>query len=489
MIESSPLAAPPIRFRVNGRAVEITDEPGGRRLLDVLRLDLGLTGAKEGCGEGECGACSVLLDGAVVNSCLLPVGQADGHEVVTVEGLADGDRLSPLQQSFLETGGTQCGMCTPGLLVAAHALLELGRPAGEPDVREAIAGNLCRCTGYTKVVEAIEAAGAVHRPARVAGVQDAPVAGELPASPAVPATVRRHHGSIRSDPRLVRPTSLPDAVARLTADPALRPFAGGTDLMVELAHGSASPGRPLLDLWELDELRGIEVIHDELALGALTTWTELLDSTVARHALPVLGEAAATVGAVQVRNRGTIGGNCVTASPAGDLLPVLLATDASLEVAGPGGTRTIRADAFWTGYRTTALAPGELLVAVRVPLVPGRRVRYRKVGTRRALAIAKVSIALAWQDGATAAGTGGTGRGRWRGVRVALGSVAPTPIRVLRTEAVLEGRLPDLAIANEAAATVRAEITPIDDIRSTADYRREVTGRILRRIVLDGAQG
>jgi carbon-monoxide dehydrogenase small subunit len=147
-----------IRFLLNGESVEVA-VPGMRRLLDVLREDLGLTGTKEGCGEGECGACSVLVDGMVVDACLVPVCQVDGHVVLTVEGLAprgaEPTRLSPLQAAFLETGGAQCGICTPGMLMAARAYLDHGGgPDGEA-IREAIAGNLCRCTGYTKIVEAI----------------------------------------------------------------------------------------------------------------------------------------------------------------------------------------------------------------------------------------------------------------------------------------------------------------------------------------------
>ena len=470
MTAARPAAAGTIRFRVNGRPIE-AGLPGGRRLLDVLRVDLDLTGTKEGCGEGECGACSVLLDGVLVNSCLIPLGQVEGCDVLTIEGLAVDGRLAPVQQAFLELGGTQCGFCAPGMLLAARALLASGRPAGEPGIREAIAGNLCRCTGYTKIIEAIEA---------VAG--DDPTGALQSAPDPVPVPIILRDGGPRSDSRVIRPTSLPDALARLAADPALRPIAGGTDVMVEQVAGAASPRRTLLDLWELDELRGIEVAHDELVLGAMTTWEDLRSSQLVHHALPVLAEAAASVGAVQVRNRGTIGGNCITASPAGDLLPVLLATDARLEVAGPLGTRSIPADQFWTAYRETALAAGELLVAVRIPLVPGRRVRFRKVGTRRALAIAKVLMAVAWQDQDL-----GGGVGPWQDVRVALGSVAPTPVRARRTEAVLEGRVPDPGLAAAAAAIVRDEITPIDDIRSTADYRRAVTGRILRRIVLDAA--
>ena len=468
MTATLPVITDVIRFQVNGRSVE-AEAPGGRRLLDVLRVDLGLTGTKEGCGEGECGACSVLLDGVLVNACLVPMAQVDGREVVTVEGLADGCSLDPLQQAFLELGGTQCGFCTPGMLVAARAFLRSGHPATEPAIREAIAGNLCRCTGYTKIIEAIEAAGDLGMP---------PVA-RAEAAPSRPASTIAIAGG-GAAPRVVRPTTMYEALAHLAADPQLRPIAGGTDVMVELAAGSASSGHPLLDLWALDELRLIEVEHDELILGALTTYADLRHSPVVHGALPVLAEVAASVGAAQIQNRGTIGGNCMTASPAGDMAPVLLATDARFEIAGPHLTRIVPAELFWTAYRRTAVEPGELLAAVRIPLVPGRHVRYRKVGTRRAQSIAKASIAVAWRTEPGA-------RGAWHDVRVALGSVAPTPIRAPRTEAALEGAAPGPETAARAAVLVRDEITPIDDVRSTAAYRREVTGRVLRRIVLDAA--
>ena len=152
-------------FTVNGEPVEV-EATGSRRLLDVLREDLGLTGTKEGCGEGECGACSVLIDGAVVDACLVPVSQAAGAAVRTVEGLADdGGALGVLQKAFLETGGAQCGICTPGMLMAGHAFLASGTEPSDENIREAIAGNLCRCTGYTKIIDAIALAAerSAHR--------------------------------------------------------------------------------------------------------------------------------------------------------------------------------------------------------------------------------------------------------------------------------------------------------------------------------------
>ena len=143
-----------MRFTLNGTAISL-DVVGTRRLLDVLREDLHLTGTKEGCGEGECGACSVLIDGEVADSCLIAVGQVEGRAVTTVEGLADGGRLTALQQAFIEHGAAQCGICTPGMLLAAHVLLQQPKRLSAADVREGLAGNLCRCTGYTKIIDAV----------------------------------------------------------------------------------------------------------------------------------------------------------------------------------------------------------------------------------------------------------------------------------------------------------------------------------------------
>jgi CO/xanthine dehydrogenase FAD-binding subunit len=275
------------------------------------------------------------------------------------------------------------------------------------------------------------------------------------------------------EPPVTSPGTLSEAYSLLAAGD-WTPIAGGTDLMVRITGEIGDPPDRLLDIWHLDALRGISLAADaDLVIGALSTWTDVRRSPLVLRHLPVLAEAAATIGAAQIQNRGTIGGNVVNASPAGDSLPVLLAADASIVLGGVRGERTVAAGDFWTGYRQTARAADELVLRIVVPLPPGRRLRFRKVGTRRAQAISKVVMSIAWREDA----------GAWRDVRVALGSVAATPVRMPAVEAVLEGSPADAAIADQAAAAIQAAITPIDDVRSTAEYRREVTGRILHRLL------
>jgi xanthine dehydrogenase small subunit len=276
------------------------------------------------------------------------------------------------------------------------------------------------------------------------------------------------------EPPIDVPRNLFEAYERLAAGP-LRPIAGGTDIMVQITGELGPIPERMLDLSRIDALRGISLESDGLVLGARTTYTEIRRSALCREHMPALVEAAATIGAAQIQNRGTLGGNIANASPAGDTLPVLLAADARILVGGQRGEREIGALDFFVAYRQTALAPDELVLQVRFPLPPGRELRFRKVGTRRAQAISKVVMALAWRDGPTG----------WSDVRVALGSVAATPVRAPATEAVLEGARPTPEVVDRAAETLAGELTPIDDVRSTADYRRAVAARVLHRLLRD----
>jgi CO/xanthine dehydrogenase FAD-binding subunit len=279
-----------------------------------------------------------------------------------------------------------------------------------------------------------------------------------------------------AEPPVVSPGTLAEAFDLIASD-SHRPVAGGTDLLVQITGEIGEAPERVIDLWGLDELRGISVQPGTLVIGALTTYTELRRSHEVAEHLPALAEAAATIGAAQIQNRGTLGGNAANASPAGDTLPILLAADAELLVGGIRGERSVPARDFWPAYRTTALAPDELLLRISFPIAADRQVRFRKVGTRRAQAISKVVMALAWEV-----------RGHdpaWRDVRLALGSVAGTPIRAGRSEAVLEGATPTAETADAAAAALSQELSPIDDVRSTADYRRAVAARVLHRLIRD----
>jgi len=282
------------------------------------------------------------------------------------------------------------------------------------------------------------------------------------------------------EPPVVSPRDLAGAYAALagtTPDARIRPIAGGTDLMVAITGELGEPPAAVVDLWSIDALRGIAIRDGAIELGALTTYTDVRRSVLCRDHVPALVEAAATIGAAQIQNRGTLGGNIANASPAGDTLPVLLAADATLVLGSLRGEREVAAGAFWTAYRETALAPDELIVRIRIPIRPDREMRFRKVGTRRAQSISKVVMAVAWRDGS------GGGATVWRDVHVALGSVAPIPMRAARTEAVLEGSPPTPEVADRAAEILAAELAPIDDVRSTAEYRRLVAARILHRCI------
>jgi len=264
--------------------------------------------------------------------------------------------------------------------------------------------------------------------------------------------------------------------------PQLHVLAGGTDLMVSLNMRLIAP-REVLNIWGLDELRGVRLEGNILRIGALTTYTQLIRSPLVAKQCPMLVDAAKTIGAIQTQNRGTIGGNIVNASPAGDTLPVLAACEATLEVGSHRGVRMIPFNRFYTGYRKTVLEADELLLAIRVPLQqPDERLFFYKLGTRRAQAISKVVMAAKAQiDCAQTI----------RSIHIGLGSVAPTVIRARHTESLLTGQLLTPTLIEQAKETIRQEIRPLTDFRSTEAYRRFATGNLLGKFLreLVTAQG
>lgn len=271
---------------------------------------------------------------------------------------------------------------------------------------------------------------------------------------------------------LRRPANLDDALATLAQEPGeWRPFAGGTDLMVLLEAGALRHQR-FISLWGIPELRGVQVTAAALSIGAMTTYTDLLKAPLVQAEFPLLCDAASQTGGVATQNRGTVGGNIGNGSPAADTPPALLVYDAELELVSARGARTVRYDRFHTGYKTSELAADELIARIHLPrrsLTPRGWTTYRKVGTRRAQAIAKVCFAAASRVEGD----------RVEDIRIAFGSVAPTVLRATATEQVLRGQQLSRERISEAVEALRAEIAPIDDIRSTARYRGFVARQML----------
>ena len=380
-----------------------------RRLLDVLREDLGLTGTKEGCGEGECGACSVLLDGEVVDSCLVPVCQVEGASVRTVEGLGHWRRASNvLQAAFLETGGAQCGICTPGMLMAGArpSSPPAARPSDEA-IREAIAGNLCRCTGYTKIVEAIALAAQRRR----AGLSRMPnarrAAGRLPRTAWPRRTRCWPPSTARPDRRRHRPDGPDHRRAGRAAGARPRHLARSTSCAASAIESNALVHR------RADDLRRDPPLPARAPSSCRPSPRPRRPS--ARRRSRTAARSAGT--SSTPRPPATRCRSCSPPTPSSSL------GSGARRAAGARRRLLARVPADRAARRTSSCS------RIRIPLAAGRQVRFRKVGTRRAQAISKVVMALAWQ--ATDDGPGSP----WRDVRLALGSVAATPIRAGRTEA------------------------------------------------------
>ena len=273
----------------------------------------------------------------------------------------------------------------------------------------------------------------------------------------------------------VQPHTLEEAVRHLAEDPELVPAAGCTDLMIRGVEALHQMDR-VIDLLSVPELRGIREVDGDLEIGATTPFSEIRHSSAVRSAFPALAEAAGRIGGWQIQNRATLGGNLANASPAGDSLPVLLALNATVVLASARGLREVPYDSFHSGYRKTALQPGEIVVRIRLPLpAPGTVQAFRKVGTREAQAISKVVVAIA----------GRVEDGRIAEIRLAAGSVAPTPIRLRAAEDAIRGQAVGANAAELAGREAAGAVTPIDDVRSTAEYRKFALERVVRRMILE----
>lgn len=475
-----------VSVTVNGRALPLGATRVHTSALDWLR-DQGLTGAKEGCAEGECGACSVLVARpdptdstasawTAINACLIPAASLDGQEVVTSEGLGTPEHLHPVQHEMAVRGGSQCGYCTPGFICSMAAEFYRRDRSDEstdagPDHEHgevgpngfdlhALSGNLCRCTGYRPIRDAAYALG---RPAQ----DDA-----LARRAASPAPAARATRVADLDGTFVRPGTLADALAVLREHPEAVPVAGSTDHGVEVNLRGLRPAY-VVALDRLAELRGLAVTDDHVEIGAALTLSEIeLGLASAGASIPLLAAVFPQFASRLIRNGATLGGNLGTASPIGDTAPALLALDARLLLASVDGEREVPLASYFTGYRATVKAPDELIRAIRIPLPLAPLTGFHKVAKRRFDDISGVAVAFALDvvDGIVA------------GARIGLGGVAATPVRATSTEVALVGQPWNVETVAAAGRVLSSEGTPIDDQRASAAYRSAMLGQALPRL-------
>ncbi|MDW9507697.1 xanthine dehydrogenase small subunit [Sinorhizobium meliloti] len=468
-----------IRFLLNDRPVELADVSPVQTLLDFLRIDRSLRGTKEGCAEGDCGACTVLvgrlLDGKLkyesVNACIRFVASLDGCHVVTVEALAQPNGpLHPVQQAMVDSHASQCGFCTPGFVMSLYGLWMTNAKPSVQEIEKALQGNLCRCTGYAAIIRAAEAIASV---------------GELGKDPLIVEReeITRQLEALRDgcrveiggeDERVVLPASLDDFAAVLEANPKATIVAGSTDVGLWVTKFMRDIA-PVVHLSHLEELRRISIAPDGITLAAGVSYTEAYPVIVRNF--PQLRELWDRIGGEQVRNMGTVGGNIANGSPIGDTPPALIALGASVTLRKGTSRRTLPLEAFFIEYGKQDREPGEFVETVRIPFLDEtERFAVYKITKRFDEDISAVCGAFRVKL---------DGDGKVADVAIAFGGMAGTPKRASNVEAALKGAQWNDAAIEAGVAAFERDFTPLTDWRASSEYRMLVARNLLRRFHLE----
>nr|WP_026072753.1 xanthine dehydrogenase small subunit [Nodosilinea nodulosa] len=476
-----------LSFAINGEPVSVDNVSPAMTLLEYLRLS-GRAGTKEGCGDGDCGACTVAIVGEgadgqphyqAVNSCLIPLGAVVGRQVLTADGITQCtipkdafvkepvtiDKLHPVQSAMVETGGSQCGYCTPGFIMSLFAAYYDGTP---DDL--SVEGNLCRCTGYLPIRRAARMVAEAAPQDRFAEQLGASSTALLPF-----AYMTDNNGHSE---RFYRPTQLAEVLDLLQQHPDATLVAGGTDLGLEMSwHRQHYP--ILISLEAIAELKQVQHTEASVEIGAAVPLSHIEANL---HGIfPAMDEMIHWFAARQVRNRATLGGNIGTASPIGDLPPVLLALDATLKLAGPSGDRTLPLANFFTGYRQTELQPGEVIVSVQIPrgwtAASDRRLTQSyKIGKRGTDDISIVAAAFVVDVDSS---------NTILHARLGYGGVAATPARATEVEAFLVGKPWNAETIQAAKPLLKEAFTPLTDLRGSADYRKLLVVNLFEKFFVE----
>jgi xanthine dehydrogenase small subunit len=469
-----------IRFILNGEDIALSDVHPTETLLDFLRLRRRLTGTKEGCAEGDCGACTVLIgrlvDGKLVyetvNACIRFLGSLNGTHVVTVEHLAARDgTLHPVQQVMVDYHGSQCGFCTPGFVMSLYGLWLANEKPGRPEIEKALQGNLCRCTGYEPIVKAAEA---VSR-ARPSALFDPLEKTRSDIVARLWAMQTRETISITSgEERFIVPGSV-EALARILADePEAIVVAGSTDVGLWVTKQMRALNSAVF-INHLSELQAVKATDGGVTIGAGVTYTKAFEVLAAK--VPTLGNLVNRIGGEQVRNMGTIGGNIANGSPIGDSPPPLIALGATLKLRSAAGTRMLRLEDFFIDYGKQDRKPGEFVESVFMPYpAEGSRFAVYKITKRRDEDITAVlgAFYLTLDDA-----------GDVNDIRIAFGGMAGIPKRARTVEADLIGKPWNEETVDKARDAFDADFQPLTDWRATAEYRQLTARNLLKRFYLE----
>ncbi len=467
-----------IRFLLNGREISVNDVGASRTLLDFLRLDRRLTGTKEGCAEGDCGACTVLVgrlgpDGlhyAPVNACIRFLASVDGCHVVTIEDLAGPDgRLHPVQQAMVEHHASQCGFCTPGFVMSLYALWMAVPEPTETQVETALQGNLCRCTGYAPIIRAAVAVSRYGAPAADhLNTERARVTAQLEALRDGRRVVTGAAGDMA-----ILPADVDDLAAALLEYPQATLVAGATDVGLWVTK-LLRPIGPAIFLGHLDALKEVQLKGDALTIGAAASYTDC-QNAISEH-FPHLAPYWDRIAGWQVRNMGTVGGNIANGSPIGDTPPVLIALGAKVTLRRSDARRVLPLERFFLDYGKQDLAKGEFVETIRVPLPAESQIDAAyKISKRRDEDISSVAAGISVER------TGGT----ITEARIAFGGMAATPKRAARAEAALRGAPWSEATFEQAANALTEDFTPLSDWRASSGYRMLAAQNLLRRFFLE----
>lgn len=464
-----------VRFVLDGAIQEVAVTDPTATLLDHLRYKLGRTGTKEGCSEGDCGACTVLvgtlngdglIDWRAVNACILFLPMLDGRALLTVESLATDGALHPVQQAMVDHHGSQCGFCTPGFVMSLYARSIEACGTKDQPVGDVIAGNLCRCTGYGPI---LDAGNAVPVSARDDGDTIALLQGLRREQPL---TIHSHDPETGVDRHWLTPRSIEQLADMLVAHPTARVIAGGTDIGLWVTKKLDRP-EALIWIGDVAELNTIREDRNNLVIGAGVRYSDAHAALARLH--PDLGELVRRIGGLQVRNAGTIGGNIANGSPIGDMPPALIALGAELTLRHGDRHRTMPLEDFFITYGKQDRVPGEFVDSVRIPRPdPNSRIAITKLSKRFDSDISAVCAAISLHfDGDVV-----------RDARLAFGGMAGIPARAEKAEAVLCGKPFDQAAVDAAIAALGEDFAPLSDLRGSSAYRLQAAGNLLRRLLL-----